>query len=117
MNRQSRSTAGCKPAGSQMFLFFFFVCLLILLTARLPLREITQHFYFFFLRRRVKGPRGLEIRGHGVGPSIPLDIYSGRPRRNGCHHSAGAFAVRRPRTHRQTTVGDFQHGQESAPAE
>ena len=75
-------------------MFLFFVCLLILLAARLPPLEITQHFLLISLRRRVEGPKGLEIRGHGVGPFFPLDIYPGRPRRNGCHHSAGAFAVR-----------------------
>ena len=77
-------------------------------------------FIFLFLCGAVwmvVGSRGLEVRGDGVGSSLPLDIYSGCPRWHGSHHSAGALSLRRPRTHRQATVQDFQHCPQSASAQ
>uniref|UniRef100_A0A8D8JFI8 (northern house mosquito) hypothetical protein n=1 Tax=Culex pipiens TaxID=7175 RepID=A0A8D8JFI8_CULPI len=48
-----------------------------------------------------EGQGGLEVRGHGAGPAVPVDLHAGRGGRDGRHHPAGADAVRRPNTDRQ----------------
>lgn len=92
---------------TQLLLIFLNLCLFIDFSFSLSSRPLFSGREITTRRRpakKKKGPRGLEVRGHGAGPSFPLDIYSGRPGRNGCHHSTGAFALRRPRAHRPATV-------------
>lgn len=43
------------------------------------------------------GEGGLEVRGHGAGPAVPVDLHPGSAGGHGRHHPAGAFALRRPR--------------------
>lgn len=40
------------------------------------------------------GERGLEVRGNGPGPAIPVDLYVGGAGGISWHHFAGAYAVR-----------------------
>lgn len=66
---------------------------------------------------KLLGEGGLEVRCHGARPTLPVDLHAGSPRRHGGNHPTSAFALRRPRAHRQATVGDIQHGSQSTPAE
>ena len=63
----------------------------------------------FFTRVLYIGERRLEVRGHGFGPSFPLDIHASRLGGNGGHYSASPVALWRQRTHRQTALRNFQH--------
>lgn len=63
------------------------------------------------------GQGGLEVRGDGARPAVPVDLHAGRGGRVGGHHPAGADAVRRARAHRRAPLGDrVRHGQAAAAA-
>ena len=49
---------------------------------------------------RHQGQGGLEVRGDGPGPVVPVDLHDGRGGGDGRHHPAGAQPVRRPDTNR-----------------
>ncbi len=53
-----------------------------------------------------QGQGGLEVRGHGAGPALPVDLHPGGVRGHCRDHPAGASALRRPHPHRQR---DLQH--------
>lgn len=49
---------------------------------------------FVYTQSRLKGQRGLEIRGNGAGQTVPVDLHVGRGGWYGGHHFAGAHSVR-----------------------
>ena len=51
-------------------------------------------------------PGGLEVRGDGVGPSLPLDLHRGRGGGHCGHHPPGPGPLRRPGSHRPPDVQD-----------
>lgn len=55
------------------------------------------------------GQRGLEIRCHGAGPTLPLDIHNSCRGGHGRDYPAGAHALRYSRTHWHQAVGDCLH--------
>ena len=56
------------------------------------------------------GERGLEVRGDGPGPVVPLDLHDGRRGRHRGHHPPGAQPIRRPKSNRQRTLGHRSTG-------
>ena len=52
-------------------------------------------------------PGGLEVRGDGAGPVVPLDLHCGRGGGDGGDHPAGPSAVRRPGPDRSSDVQDW----------
>ena len=52
-------------------------------------------------------PGGLEVRGDGAGPVVPLDLHGGRGGGDGGDHPAGPSAVRRPGPDRSSDVQDW----------
>ena len=43
----------------------------------------------FVIRYLSSDSRGLEVRGHGPGPPVPLDLHRGGAGRHGWDHSPG----------------------------
>lgn len=64
------------------------------------------------------GEGGLEVRGDGPGPAVPLDLHPGGTGGHRGHYPAGAYSLRRPDAHRQEVqrVRDHDGGEVSAPA-
>jgi len=52
------------------------------------------------------GERGLEVRGHGARPPVPVDLHNSRGRRHRRHYPAGSDALRHPDAHRHKAIGD-----------
>ena len=50
---------------------------------------------------------GLEVRCHGLGPAVPLDIHRGSGGGHCGHHPAGPGSLRRPRSHWPPDVQDW----------
>jgi hypothetical protein len=55
----------------------------------------------------VAGQGGLEVRGHGAGQALPLDLHDGGGGRHGRHHPPGPQLVRRQEAHRQGALGHW----------
>ena len=49
---------------------------------------------------------GLEVRGDGAGPAVPVDLHGGGAGGHGRHHPAGAHPLRRPGPHRHAVLQD-----------
>lgn len=62
------------------------------------------------------GEGGLEVRGDGAGPAVPVDLHTSGAGGVGRHHPAGAHAVRRARAYRRAPVRDRVRRRQAAPA-
>lgn len=58
--------------------------------------------------RLLAGNGGLEIRGNGFGPTLPLDLHTGLSVRYLRHHSSGALSLRPNSRHRPAIVPNWQ---------
>ena len=59
------------------------------------------------------GKRGLEIRGNGPRPIVPVDFHDGGRRRHRRHHPPGPQSLRRPQPNWQRTLGHRSTGKVS----
>lgn len=57
------------------------------------------------------GERGLEVRSHGTGPSVPLDLHAGSAGGNCRDHPTSSFPIRRQRAPGQAVLGCVSHSQ------
>lgn len=61
----------------------------------------------------VLGEGGLEVRGHGAGSAVSVDLYDCGRIRNGRYHPAGTHALRYARADRHQDVGDRDDDRET----